>query len=219
MPQLNTFTFYIACESDCGDSAIRISKEEIERTFINVKYPQVASMVDYFEPYKMICRTFSLPFKFQLLEHLGNNIPNIVFNSVTHLTLWDKDAFKHEFFVRLVRAFPLLQNLSIWNIKPRYLEIPKHLRDKDWCSVVEYPHLISLDIKDANIDYVEHLLNETKAHLPRLTELKVTYDSLKIVTKNFTRDETRRNCARVKRLIFEAATVHLKDVYHYFPLL
>jgi hypothetical protein len=70
-------------------------------------------MVDYYDPYKMICRVFSLPFKFHRLAHIGNNIPNIVFNSVTHLRLWDKNAFKHEFFIRLARAFPFLQNLSI----------------------------------------------------------------------------------------------------------
>jgi hypothetical protein len=116
-------------------------------------------MVDYYDPYKMICRVFSLPFKFHRLEHIGNNIPNIIFNSVTHLKLWDKNAFKHEFFIRLARAFPFLQNLSIWNIKPAFLEIPEyHLRHKDWCSIIEYPHLISLDIECVNLTYVEYLL-------------------------------------------------------------
>ena len=71
----------------------------------------------------------------------------------------------------------------------------------------------------ANSYYVEHFLNETKTYLPRLTELKIRYEDLKMVTKNFTRDETRRNCAKVKRLIVEGCIVYPKDVYHYFPLL
>jgi hypothetical protein len=220
MPRLHTFTFYIASENVIADPPICLSNSDIERTFTNIEHRQVGCTVDYFEPYKMICRVFSLPFKFHRLERIGTNIPNIVFNSVTHLKLWDKDAFKHEFFVRLARAFPFLKNLSIWNIIPPFLGVADiHARDKDWCSIVKYHHLISLDIECVNTHYVEHFLNETKTHLPHLTELKVTYDTLKRVTKNFTRDETRRNCARVKRLIVEDARVYPKDVYQYFPLL
>ncbi|CAF3701396.1 unnamed protein product [Rotaria sp. Silwood1] len=220
MPKLHTFTFYIASKNDNPDPAIRISNDDIQRTFTNKEHRPMTSMVDYFDPYKMICRIFSLPFKFHRLDDIGNNIPNIVFNSVTHLKLWDKDEFKHEFFIRLARAFPFLKNLSIWNIKPPFLGTPKyHLRYKDWCSIIEYPHLISLDIECVNTYYVEHFLNEEKAHLPHLTELKVCYDSLKFVTKNFTRDKTRRNCARIKRLIVENPITYPKDVYRYFPLL
>jgi hypothetical protein len=67
--------------------------------------------------------------------------------------------------------------------------------------------------------YVEHFLNETKTHLPRLTELKVDYDDLKTVTRKFTRDEMRRNCANVQRLILWNLIVYRKVVYRYFPLL
>ena len=220
MPRLHTFTFYIASENGIVDPYIRISNSDIQRTFINMEHRQVTSMVDYFEPRRMICRIFSLPFKFHLLQNIGNNIPNIIFNSVTHLKLWDKDEFKHEFFVRLTRAFPFLKKLSIWNIKSPFWRCHElHLRDKDWCSIVEYPHLISLNIKHVHSHYVEHFLNETKTHLPRLTELKVTSDNLKKVTKNFTRDETRRNCGGVNRLIVEGLMIYSKDVYNYFPLL
>ncbi|CAF3514671.1 unnamed protein product, partial [Rotaria sp. Silwood2] len=128
--------------------------------------------------------------------------------------------FKHDFFVRLTRAFPFLKKLSIWNIQAPFSTFDeRHLSDKDWCSIVEYPHLISLDVARANTHYVEHFLNETKTHLPHLTELKVTYDDLEIVTKNFTRDETRRSCAGVKRLIVEGPINYSNDVYNYFPLL
>ncbi|CAF0850912.1 unnamed protein product [Rotaria sordida] len=86
-------------------------------------------------------------------------------------------------------------------------------------SVIEYSHLISLDIKRVYLDYIAQFLLETKAHLPRLTELKVNYDQLKTVTKDFTRDATRRNCSKVERLIVEESTVFSKDVYQYFPSL
>ena len=67
--------------------------------------------------------------------------------------------------------------------------------------------------------YVEHFLNEAKTHLPCLTKLKVSYNDLKKVPENFTRDEMRRNCGRVKRLIVEHPIVYPENVYRYFPLL
>jgi hypothetical protein len=86
--------------------------------------------------------------------------------------------------------------------------------DNNSYPIVEYPHLISLDIDFVNIHYVDQFLHETKTHLPRLIELKVQYDELKMVTENFTRDKTRSNCAKVKRLIVENSIV-----YHYFSSL
>jgi hypothetical protein len=187
MPQLHTFSFYFTSEHSITDPAIRLSSSDIERTFTHMEHRQVACMVDYFESIGMICRVFSLPFKFHRIQDIGNNIPDIVFNSVTYLKLQDNDAFKHVFFVRLARAFPFLKSLSIYNFLPpnwRFHEY--HHYHIDWCSIVEYPHLIFLDINEVNSYYVEHFLNETKTYLPRLTELKIHYENLKIVTKNFT---------------------------------
>ncbi|CAF3537285.1 unnamed protein product [Rotaria socialis] len=220
MSQLHKFTFYIASETIITDSTIRISESNIEKTFENGKYQQVIRMVDYFDSNTLICRAFTLPFNFHRLEHIGNNIPNIIFNSVTYLKLCDANPFKHEFFVRLAKAFPFLKSLSIDNLCPPFLKAkePYH-RDKDWCSLVQYPYLISLDIHHAAVNYVEHFLSEREIYLPRLTELKVFYEDLAIVTHNFTRDETRRNCAQVKKLIIEHCTFYPEALYAYFPLL
>ncbi len=220
LPQLHTFTFYIESINVIVDPAIRLSANDIERTFTNLKHQQVASMVDHFGPFCVIYRAFSLPTKFNRLTHISNNIPNIVFNSVTHLKLSDKNAFKHEFFVRLARAFPFLKNLSISNINPPFWNfIDPHLSDKDWCSIIEYSHLSYLDMKRVDPYYVEQFLNQTKTHLPCLTKLKVAYDDLKMVTENFTKDEMRRNCGRVEQLIIERPIVYSENIYLYFPLL
>jgi hypothetical protein len=85
MPQLHTFSFYMASQNVIADPTIRISNSDIEQTFTNSKHRQIDCMVDYFDPTKMICRVFSIPFKFGRLEQIANNIPNIVFNSVTHV--------------------------------------------------------------------------------------------------------------------------------------
>ena len=85
---------------------------------------------------------------------------------------------------------------------------------------MEYPHLISFDLSFANSYYVDQFLNEKKTNLPRLTKLNVSYRKLERVTENFTRDETRRNCAKVKHLIVEnVSIVFSEDVYGYFPSL
>ncbi|CAF3455174.1 unnamed protein product [Rotaria socialis] len=118
------------------------------------------------------------------------------------------------------RAFPMLQFFSLVNIMFQSWDVNEWQYDNNSTfSVIEYSHLISLDITSVYLDYVAQFLLETKAHLPRLAELKVSYDQLKMVTMNFTRDATRRNCSKVKRLIVEESTVFSKDVYQYFPSL
>ncbi|CAF4965308.1 unnamed protein product [Rotaria socialis] len=86
-------------------------------------------------------------------------------------------------------------------------------------SIVEFPHLASLNVRRADVYYVEQFLNTEKTHLPRLTELEVDYDNLVTVTDNFTRDATRGNCAKVKWLIFEITIEYSRAVHAYFPSL
>jgi hypothetical protein len=216
MPQLHTFSFYMASQNVIADLNIRISNVDIEQTYINVKYCQIRSMVDYFYPTEMICRVFSIPFKFDRLEYISDDIPNMIFNTVTRLTLQDRHPFKHEFFLRLAQAFPFLKNLSLHNMIPPFLRVNEyHLRDKDWCSIVKYSQLRSLDISGAATYYVEQFLDERKTYLPRLIHLKIDYGDLKEVTNNFTRDQTQCTCSKIKRLILNLR-VYPKAIYRYF---
>ncbi|CAF5225982.1 unnamed protein product, partial [Rotaria magnacalcarata] len=85
-------------------------------------------------------------------------------------------------------------------------------------SIVEYPHLIALRLGLSHTDYYEQFLNNTRTHLPRLTQLKVNYTRLTFVTENFTRDATRLNCTNVKQLLIREQLVHSEDFYIYFPV-
>ena len=76
------------------------------------------------------------------------------------------------------------------------------------------PNLISLDLRSSYIDYIDQFLNEKRTHLPRLTKLAVNYHGLRMVTANFTRKSTLRNCAQVKELLFERALVYKKHFYN-----
>ena len=221
MPRLHTFTFYFATQHVVARSTdIGKLNSYVQQSFNNVKYGWVTSMVSHVASDEVICHIFSLPFKFPFLQCVGKDITNGVFNSVTHLKLCEHNEYRYEFFFRLSDAFPFLQKLSLRNKKPPFWKLKDvHLRHKDWCSHVEYPHLISLDIKHVFPDYAEYFLNDTKIRLPRLKELEIADDNLKDVTQNFTRDGTRWNCSKVNRLIVLGELIPSKDVYNYFPSL
>jgi hypothetical protein len=220
MPRLYSFTFYISTINNLDGFVRYVSDEEVQRTFTNIGYQQVACIVNYFRTFKAICHTFSLPFTFDRIEKIANKFPSIIFNKVTYLKVYDVVPFKHEFFHRIVRAFPSLKNFCIMNYMPQP-QVANNIQcdDHELYSVIEYSHLTSLDIKCVNTDYIEQFLLETKAYVPCLTELKINYDQLQTVTENFTRETTRRNCTKVKRLIVEDTIVFPNEVGVYFPSL
>ncbi|CAF4142081.1 unnamed protein product, partial [Adineta steineri] len=206
MPQLRSFIFYICTYVEPAALSYKLSSEDIQLTLTNIGLQHVTSMindcdgvVDYVHGVRAACSIFSLPFKFNYLRDIGNNFPNIVFNYVTCLVIQDIIPFEHEFFMRIARSFPLLKHLCIRNRESQKLDSLMAF-SSDNCqlhSIIEYPHLTILDIKFSHIDYVEQFLNETKTFIPYLTELEFSFiDYLEAVTKDFTREETRRNCAK-----------------------
>ncbi|CAF3764374.1 unnamed protein product, partial [Adineta steineri] len=206
MPQLRSFIFYICTYVEPAALSYKLSSEDIQLTLTNIGLQHVTSMindcdgvVNYVHGVRAACSIFSLPFKFDYLRDIGNNFPNIVFSYVTCLVIQDIIPFEHEFFMRIARSFPLLKHLCIRNSESQKLDSLMTF-SSDNCqlhSIIEYPHLTILDIKFSHRDYVEQFLNETKTIVPCLTEFEVSFvDELEAVTKDFTRQETRRNCAK-----------------------
>jgi hypothetical protein len=151
MPRLHIFTFYIFNKNVIPDSTVRLSNDDIQRTFTSTQYQQVVCMVDYFDPCLFICHVFSLPFQFDRLENITNNFPNLVFNYVTRLMVHDKVGFKHEFFIRVARSSPLLRYLTIDNIRSSFWKFHElQLADNNSYPIIEYLHLISLDVNVAD---------------------------------------------------------------------
>ncbi|CAF2787560.1 unnamed protein product [Rotaria sp. Silwood2] len=221
MPQLHSFTFYICTYVETVDLSYKLSSEDIQQTLTNIGQQQVTSIVNYIQDGTAVCSIFSLPFEFDHLKNLGNKFPNIVFSCVAFLLVEDINPFKHEFFIRIARSFPLLKCLRIFNRESQGLDGLMTF-SSDNCqlhSIIEYPHLTILDVAYAHRDYVEQFLNETKTYIPCLAEFQVSVDDLKAVTKDFTREETRRNCAMVKRIFRLGSFVDPKDLFLYFPSL
>ncbi|CAF3642706.1 unnamed protein product [Rotaria socialis] len=217
MTRLRTFTFYVSTENYVHDSTLRLSNNDIQETFKNMENQQVNCIVDFVDDVYVLCKVFSLPFRLDHFEWITNNFSTMIFNSVTCLMLFDRVSFKHEFFVRVARAFPLLKYLSVHNGKAPFWRFPKPHPVDNYSPIAEYLHLISLHFGFVSNCYVDQFLNETKTNLPRLIELKINYRQLKSATENFTRNETRRNYAMVKRLIVANSIVFSEDVYRYFP--
>jgi len=221
MPQLHSFTFYICTYVETVDLSYKLSSENIQQTLTNIGLQDVTSIVNYVCDERAACSIFSLPFEFDYLKDLGNTFPNIVFSYVTYLHVKDNDPFRHEFFVRIARSFPLLKYLRIYNVRS-LLSVDLMTFSSDNCqlySTIEYPHLTTLDLSYAHRDYVEQFLNETKTYMPCLTKLFVMVPDLIVVTKHFTRNETRRNCAKVKTLFILPPLLHVEGLCDYFPSL
>ncbi|CAF4495655.1 unnamed protein product [Rotaria sp. Silwood2] len=157
----------------------------------------------------------------QHVANIVNCINTHVFIYVTYLLVEDILPFNHEFFIRVGQAFPLLNIFRVINEELQSCcNFNTFSSDNNRSNpIAEYPHLTVLDLRNAHFDYVEQFLNETKTYLPCLTELTVFYTNLRIATENFTREETRRNCAKVKQLFIVIPLVHSKDFYLYFPSL
>ena len=222
MPRLHTFIFSICTRNTSSQLDPNLSNDELRRTFINIEYEQMTCFRRSTDNNYIACHIFSLPYAFDRLEMIGNDFPDIIFNSVTTLWLFDDVPFKHEFFIRIARSFPFLKFLTVMNAEPQLSEFDqlKFYNNNQSYPIVKYPHLTTLNLKFGHTDYTEQFLNESKTHLPRLIDLEIKYNDLQIVTDNFTRDATRRNCSEVKCLrANDVIIAHSKDFYLYFPLL
>jgi hypothetical protein len=220
MPRINMFKFWICTDNIIHNSIDHLSKDEIQRTFTNIIFQQVECMINYSHWFSQ-CYVFSLPFMFNFFIDIGNTFPTIIFNYVRILRVQDNVPFEHDFFIRLAWSFPLLQQLTIKNVKPQSSLLDQlGSNDNQLYSIINYPYLISLCFERAHNDYVEQFLNDTKTYLPRLTKLIIKYNQLQLVTENFTKERTRLNCININELHFMMETIKLsKDCYVYFPSL
>ncbi|UJR18071.1 hypothetical protein I4U23_004971 [Adineta vaga] len=212
LPELRIFQFNIM--THC-----QYLNNEIFSTFNHWKYGQVNSYISYYPNNIAQSHIFSLPGLKNVIYRvtygfLGGFCENIrILYLVDHVY-----PFEHEFFLRISRSFPLITHLTVLSNRLR-----NHINENNdqIDSVVEFPHLTSLRIHYQRDIYLEQFLNYTKTHLPNLLDLTISYRNLLIVTENYQRDITRRNCSKVEILSFtiRTDTEHSNEFYSYFPCL
>ncbi|CAF0987158.1 unnamed protein product [Adineta steineri] len=219
MPQLTSFNFYLGMKYNKCDLLRYLSNNNIKQNYVNIRDQTILDFVQNVN-HEIVYHILTLPVQFTEFAYVGNTLPNITFNYVTDLVLYDEVPFEHEYFLRISKTFPNLTKLNVINLTPwsydMHISFDNVIQAHE---IVEYSHLRSLDITRTSIFYVEQFFNETKTRLPSLTELKVFYEELRIITQDFTRQTTRRNCANVKQLGINGFIADSKDYWSYFPLL
>ncbi|CAF3869534.1 unnamed protein product [Rotaria sp. Silwood1] len=151
-------------------------------------------------------------------EDITNKLPGGLYPYVRLVSLYDDHPFEHEFFIRISQSFPFMEKLFINN---RYAqnqkEFYKLMNDNSNLSIAKYYNLIKLDIDRAHDDYIEEFLCNTKTYLQNNILLYICYEALQRVTHNFTRDDTRINCAKINELCLLGKVKDSKSLQDYFP--
>jgi hypothetical protein len=188
------------------------SNEYIQNTFKNFQNNKIISSIDYFsKANEFHCHIYSYPYAWIDYNNITNNFRGGLFQCVRDISLFDERPFEQEFFLLIAKSFPRIEELTLHNQEPQK-------KNNQQASIIEYPHLIRLDLFRSHENYVEQFLDNTKTCLLNDIYLRVDYNSLQRVTDNFTRDATRINCTKVKLLILYNASESSQDLKNYFPL-
>jgi hypothetical protein len=224
---LHTFHFEIVLENVIIDAPLE-TRDAIRHAFKQRGY-DVDCYIDYRTFYGGRCHIYSLPFQMDRMHRISLNFPGGIFVNVRCLIMSDVfHPFEHNFFALISRSFPSIRRLLIHNMhKQKEKTSNQSVKSEQRSSVIEFSHLVELMCSFVHIDYLEEFLCNSNTRLPCLSKLIVRYEHLATVTRNFTRNATRVNCARLKQIIFfggddqvEVVTmVHSKDYYVYFPSL
>ncbi|CAF2099029.1 unnamed protein product [Rotaria magnacalcarata] len=199
MSRLNYFTFNIRSSSRFYNQINLPSNENIQNTFRDFCNKQIIYCADYFSTDKKgHCHIYSYPYKLNYYDDITNNFPGGIFKYVRKVSLFDEHPFEHEFFLRIAQSFPLMEKLCVCNEKRQInKQFRKSKNENQDLSIIKYPYLKELDLIHSCIDYHAQFLLDTKTCLPFDVRVSMQYELLKKVTRNFRRNTTRSNCAKM----------------------
>jgi hypothetical protein len=216
MKKLNNFTFNIQTLVYRRNTQINLSSnEDIQRSFNGREiYQQIGSYININS--SMIeskCHIYSLPYQFEYLLEINNSFPGGMFHTVRYLVIIDIFPFEYKFFQLISHDLPYVEILHIHNDQPQ--------KNKQYSSteLITFHHLKLLNLKLAHVDYAEQFLLKKITYLPHLFNLYIKYESLIMITNNFTIDTTYFNFSRVKHLDLDQSFLHSENFHQYFPLL
>ena len=212
MIQLRKFAFNIWTIVFNDDPIIELpSNEDIQRSFIGGISEHVASHIDTTSDFYKECHIYSLPYAFDYFINLTDSFQGGMFDKVRYLRVNGRNSFEFDFFQLISHNFPALQFLHISNSRPQKNQ--QHLSRS-----IAFPHLTSLNLTDAHVDYAIQFLLTKNAYVPRLRNLHITYKSLATITNDFTIDITRFNFTTLKHIDVGESFVHQEIFYQYFSL-
>jgi hypothetical protein len=148
--------------------------------------------VDYFQGRNYSqCHIYSHPYQLTYYDNITNNFPGGLFKYISNISLFDEHPFEHDFFLRIAQSFRVLQKLILINKTSQNNKQCRYSNNHQNLSIIEYPHLIELDLLPAHEDYLEQFLLDNRTRLPYHVRLFTDYKPMKNVTFNFTRNFTR----------------------------
>ncbi|CAM4804891.1 unnamed protein product [Rotaria magnacalcarata] len=155
-------------------------------------------------------------------EDRGNTtkkiIKSIVQQYVRFISLYDEYPFEHEFFIKISQSFPFMERLSLINHQSQIHKQSYKLTNHNFNStIVKYNYLITLDIEEVHDDYIEEFLFNTKTYFHNNIVMSINYKSLERVTRNFTRDVTRINSAKINEIFLSGEKHYSNSLRDYFP--
>ena len=221
LPNLRTFNVDICNYASSHSGALGQHAKEIQHLSYNGQcHPLVCYTAR--SRYGSVCsHVFSLPFMFDRMQLICSSFSGDLFPNVRHVSFSDLyGPFEHAFFVQIATSFPRLTDLTIIDSS---LQEEKQIRRSNGTEptapAVKFNHLNDLLLIGRHGDYAEQLLVETNTLLPRLTKLTIDYEPLFIVTENFTRNATRRNCMNIEHLDLSEPFAFSEEMCLYFPRL
>ncbi|CAF0917340.1 unnamed protein product [Rotaria sp. Silwood1] len=219
MSRLNKFTFNIRSIMRINNQIILPSKEDIQNTFKDFQYKQMICYMDHFLGREECqCHVYTYPSQMSYYQYLSNQFPGGYYPYVRVVSLYDEYPFEHEFFLQIGQSFPFTEKLVLINRKPQQCKQSYELtNDNCHLSIVEYSHLIELDIERVHDDYVEEFLSDRRTYFRKNIRLLINGKALLRVTKHFTRKDTRMNCIKVDDLLPWSDWRSSKSFQEYFP--
>ncbi|CAF0900410.1 unnamed protein product [Rotaria sp. Silwood1] len=217
--RLNKFIFNIRSRLSINDQVYLSSNEDCQLSFNGFKNNKIISCIDYFPDRKQgQCHIYSYPYQAKYYEYITNNFPDGLFKYVREVSLYDERPFEHEFFVKIAKSFPFMEQLTVYNDKPQKNKFDEQSKDDNrHLSVIQYPYLSVVDLFHAHDDYAEQFLLDIKTCLTTKLNLQVYFSTLDRVTNNFTRDTTRINCAKLLDVQLPRNISISKQLKDYFP--
>ncbi|CAF4596256.1 unnamed protein product, partial [Rotaria socialis] len=219
LPQLNLFTFDIRSLMFINNQINLPSKKDIEESFRDFQYTKIISYVDYFREKKTgQCHIFSYPSEMPYYQKITNNFPDGLYRYVRFISLYDEYPFEHEFFIKISQSIPFMERLSLINHQSQIHKQSYKLINHNFNSTIaKYNYLITLDIEEVHDDYIEEFLFNTKTYFHNNIVISINYKSLERVTRNFTRDVTRINCAKINEIFLSGEKRYFNSLRDYFP--
>jgi hypothetical protein len=124
-------------------------------------------------------------------------------------------------FLRISQAFPLLNKLTISNRIGQQKKLTYQQDEHEQTSsIVEFSHLMILNLAASSLDYVEQFLFNFNTRLPCLNALHIQYELLMFATQYFTINNARANYSKLQHLIVDSPSmIYPQNFYLYIPLL